>query len=516
MADREEEIRAASRRGLRVERSAERDALRAYEREQRAIIREIAEAYRGRGGEALDARTRRAIAARLRRAQVETARRLADQLTTTHSFAHAQSLRGLARLVGRLEGQALDEAPRLQTLLNRPQVGRGVQRLAARQAAAAVTAQEAALVRALAEGHTVAAALRGAEQAALAEGWRMARAARTEAAYAYNAAISEGVEILEEEVPGLRARWTEHVDDSTWAPLDDKVAADSIALHGQVRGEHGSFIMPNDGPADLVGKTYDHPPNRPNDRAVLTPWHRSWGIPAYEVRDGRKVWLTKRSTAEDREEVRPRAERPRVERPARPAPPAVSTPAPTPAPPPTPVRRGLPAADSDEFMPRMTAEQIRRHLGVDEQRAETLANAIARERTRLKAHEAVTENVREYAARRRLGRDEQFREMFAGIADKIAPTRDVGPFHRTLEAERERLSEVLTGRAMPRGWFAPIEPVIVNMYQGDTPNLQDGNHRLSAALAAGADEITVRFIVMDRQGNWVRDEIAVMPLSLLR
>lgn len=189
---------------------------------------------------------------------------------------------------------ALAESPRFAAILNR-NVTPALTRIAARQTTAVASAMETRLRMAELEGATTAAAVRSVELAIESERWRIERVARTEASFAYNSALDEGIDAMRDAFPDIRARWTEHVNDSTWMPMDDRVAADSMALHGQVKRPGRSFIMPADGPADLIGNSYESPPNRPNDRAVLTPWRRSWGIPAYEVRDGRKVWLTRRS-----------------------------------------------------------------------------------------------------------------------------------------------------------------------------------------------------------------------------
>ena len=196
-----------------------------------------------------------------------------------------------------MEGATADlrASPRFAALLESAGRRPAVARVAARQTAAVGSLMETRLYHAEFEGRTVRAALGAVEKAVSDEEWRIVRVSRTEASMAYNGAIEDGIDAMRDEFPDLRARWTEHVDDSTWLPMDDRVAPDSMALHGQVKRPGGVFVMPGSGPADLVGKTYESPPNRPNDRAVLTPWRRSWGIPAYEMRDGRKVWLTRRS-----------------------------------------------------------------------------------------------------------------------------------------------------------------------------------------------------------------------------
>jgi hypothetical protein len=57
------------------------------------------------------------------------------------------------------------------------------------------------------------------------------------------------------------------------ATFDDRTGADSYAVHGQVRrvGE----------PFDSWYGQYEHPPNRPNDRDVITPHRARWPLPEY-------------------------------------------------------------------------------------------------------------------------------------------------------------------------------------------------------------------------------------------
>lgn len=133
-----------------------------------------------------------------------------------------------------------------------------------------------------------------AMDAADAQWWKVERVARTEASRAFNAAQDEGIARLGMELPGLRKRWTEMVSDLTGEPMDDAVGKDSLVLHGQIAGPDGMFTMPDDplAPMRMVGMSWAAPPNRPNCRAVLQPWHPDWDIPAWVFRDGERVELT--------------------------------------------------------------------------------------------------------------------------------------------------------------------------------------------------------------------------------
>ena len=103
--------------------------------------------------------------------------------------------------------------------------------------------------------------------------WRAERIARTESSWAFNRSHREAAERLDEDFDDTLLRWTEFVDDASGAPLDNRVAEDSIALHGQLR-------LPGDPFYDEVNGVYvNEPPNRPNDRATLLTWRASWGEP---------------------------------------------------------------------------------------------------------------------------------------------------------------------------------------------------------------------------------------------
>ena len=123
-----------------------------------------------------------------------------------------------------------------------------------------------------------------------AQWWRVERTIRTETAYAHGAASRAAIRVLAEDNPGMMQRWTEYVDDLTGAPLDNRVGLDSLVLHGQIARPGELFTMPGDPRAGaMVGQQWEHPPNRPNDRAVLLPWMPRSGIPAYTMRAGNRV-----------------------------------------------------------------------------------------------------------------------------------------------------------------------------------------------------------------------------------
>ena len=135
--------------------------------------------------------------------------------------------------------------------------------------------------------------------------WKIERIARTEVASAYNLGMARGVSVGSKELGEIGLRWCEKVDDKTGKPLDNRVAEDSLVLHGQVAfiGYDlpssartsaqlvGGFEMPRDERvrSDWWGRRYIRPPNRPYDRAVGQPWSSRWGVPAYRMVRGERI-----------------------------------------------------------------------------------------------------------------------------------------------------------------------------------------------------------------------------------
>jgi len=99
------------------------------------------------------------------------------------------------------------------------------------------------------------------------------RIVRTETTRAYNGARLEGMrEVRRTDMPDMQKKIV--------AILDNRTAADSIAVNGQIRELDGFFV-------DGAGRTYQYPPARPNDRETVIPWRPRWTRPAREVRSVR-------------------------------------------------------------------------------------------------------------------------------------------------------------------------------------------------------------------------------------
>lgn len=87
------------------------------------------------------------------------------------------------------------------------------------------------------------------------------RIVRTEVAYAHSSARLEQLYVMRND--GLE------VQKKIVAHFDNRTAADSVAVHGQIRQLAENFM-------DGAGRLYLHPPGRPNDRETLIPWFDDW------------------------------------------------------------------------------------------------------------------------------------------------------------------------------------------------------------------------------------------------
>lgn len=87
------------------------------------------------------------------------------------------------------------------------------------------------------------------------------RIVRTEVAHSYNAAAFSSLQGLKDAGERVRKKIV--------AVFDTRTAADSIAVHGQIRELDQPF-------QDGAGRVYQYPPARPNDREVVIGWFDDW------------------------------------------------------------------------------------------------------------------------------------------------------------------------------------------------------------------------------------------------
>jgi hypothetical protein len=87
------------------------------------------------------------------------------------------------------------------------------------------------------------------------------RIVRTEVAYAHSSAKLEQLYVMRNDGLPVQKKIVAH--------FDNRTAADSVAVHGQIRELAENFM-------DGAGRLYLHPPGRPNDRETLIPWFDDW------------------------------------------------------------------------------------------------------------------------------------------------------------------------------------------------------------------------------------------------
>ncbi len=229
----------------------------------------------------------RAFLAQVEQAMLDIARRTEGLLDEATRQALAQSVHDALDRIALAAKEFRFAAPSLplQEALNlvlgdsklRAVEERRIRQGAQRYGMDGVAWAERELAQALLTGETVDAATQRitGKQAMLDRYWKAERLVRTEFAHAYEAGLRTSLDHVAERDPDLWLQWYEHAEGPPWGgpedipwpgparPLDDRVAPDSLRMHGQLRRPGQAFVDP------LTGRTYAHPPNRPNDRATL-------------------------------------------------------------------------------------------------------------------------------------------------------------------------------------------------------------------------------------------------------
>lgn len=262
----------------------------------------------GRSG-TFTAHQQRIVLAQLREGQAVISQRLAGKMGPLTQAAQEKALKGLASDVSKLHKVftgaeitlPIEEASVFAGVVQKRQASllRASKTSFSNYGVNVVKKVEKELALTLLKGESPGAAIDAVAEVIDGEWWQGERIVRTEMAYAYNATHRDGIEESAQEIPELMMQWEEHCND-VGAPLDDRVAVDSIAMHGQVTPAGGVFTMPATAPFPdkkgnqtvpfaLVGLSWEFPPNRPNDRAVLSPWMKDWGVPGWRYVNGKRV-----------------------------------------------------------------------------------------------------------------------------------------------------------------------------------------------------------------------------------
>jgi hypothetical protein len=279
---------------------------RLYDQAQKDLERKIARAT-GRG--LFTAQQMGVMLAQVQQGQIDISRQLAAALGESSRETQTDALRQLITRIKKMERKftgiaapiPIEEAARFAGIIdrNRSSLLKMHQTSMARYGMRTVVKMQDELAQSLIQGESNTDAIDRIQRTADLQWASAERIVRTEQAYVYNSTQSDAVAETKADLPDLMMRWVEHVSD-TYSPRDNRVGDDSIAMHGQVAEPGSRFVMPPTTPSgkfisrSLVGKSWAHPPCRPNDRGVLQPWRPSWGIPGWIWQGGRRVYLHER------------------------------------------------------------------------------------------------------------------------------------------------------------------------------------------------------------------------------
>jgi hypothetical protein len=282
-----------------------------YDTSQAAVESKLRKAMRAGRGESFTAHQARIVLTQLRHGQAEIATHMAKAMKPALKKAQSGALHGLVKDVTRLHKKftgaeitvPIEKASRFAGVIDQRETSLLAMNTSSMQryGVHVVMALEDNLAQSLMTGSTPDDAIDAVMDTIGGEWWQGERIVRTELAWADNAAISDGLRDMSKDFPDIRQRWEEYCD-ADGEPMDDRVGVDSIAMHGQVAAVGGLFTMPatspfpdakgkTDVPKSLVGRSWEFPPNRPNDRSVMSPWMKRWGIPGWQYLGGRRVPL---------------------------------------------------------------------------------------------------------------------------------------------------------------------------------------------------------------------------------
>lgn len=294
-----------------VERGGVNRLKKLYDQAQADLEKKLTRAI-GRGSAPFTIHQYRVLLAQARVGQMQIANRLGDESERITVETQTDALRGLIAQIKKLEAMhdveaptlPIEEASRFAGIIDKRKTSLLAQnaRSMANYGAHVVKKIEQNLALSLVTGDTTGEAVERLTRTADVEFWRAERIVRTEQSWAAHAVIADGIRASATALGEMYMRWTELVSDSGH-PLDDRVGADSVAMHGQVALPGDSFTMPDSAAAivvntrygksrvspDMIGQSWPHPPNRPHDRSTIVPWRPSWGAPGYKVVAGTRV-----------------------------------------------------------------------------------------------------------------------------------------------------------------------------------------------------------------------------------
>ena len=263
----------------------------------------------GRGSSSFTAHHLHMALAQLKAGQIYIDDQMLGELNAATREAQVESLHTLVRNYKRLEkhftGHAtvlpIEEAARFAGVIDksRGSLLRQHKTSIKRYGMVVIEKAQDAMSVSAASGESLDGAIGRVHEVVQGEWWAAERIARTESCWAYNSSHAEGIKEIAKEDSALEQQWSEFCAPDG-SPLDIRVGVDSIALNGQVAAPGGVFTMPATAPfpdakgntqvdASLVGKSWEFPPDRPNDRATILPWKKEWGKPGWRYKGGRRI-----------------------------------------------------------------------------------------------------------------------------------------------------------------------------------------------------------------------------------
>jgi len=294
------QIAAARRRSDRlIDRTVMSPVRRSYDENIGRIVSGLGRLFKGTTRNIATSQTLAATLSFLRTAVPGLSQQVTDALFNANRGTTAEAIRSTSRFVSVVQQVASpieDELTMARITFARREALKELQRRASEASAADLLSTLEKRIRRLPISDLkISEMLTEAGIALDDEWWRTERTVRTVTSSVYNAAQADAIAEIAQE-PAFRKmknRWTERIDDVTGQPFDDRVAPDSMVLHGQVTKPSGLFTMPPSPRVnvDMHGKSWSHPPNRPNDRAVLTPWMQGWKVPAWVWQGGSRITL---------------------------------------------------------------------------------------------------------------------------------------------------------------------------------------------------------------------------------
>lgn len=291
------------RLGRIIDKGGVRRLKRVYMEAQRDLEKKLSR-LAGSSSSSFTANKYAQMLAQIKLGNIKMARQLAEGLGKVSSEAQVEALESLIGDITKMEkkftGSAItipvEEVSRFAGVIDRNKTSllKKYQNLSAKYSSNVIRKMEMQLAQSLVQGESSGQAMDRITATSEMEWWQAERIVRTEQAWAYNITHKEAIEETAKDIPDMMMRWVEYVSDSTGLPLDDRVGKDSIAMHGQLASPGGLFRMPPNAPGvslSLLNRSWAHPPNRPNDRAVLQPWRPHWGIPGWVLRGSQKISL---------------------------------------------------------------------------------------------------------------------------------------------------------------------------------------------------------------------------------